>query len=194
MRERVKIQILKNLLQEITKKYDEFIQEREKLYRQTFDRAIHDTLTGLYNRQYLLDYLLRIREKAIRQNERLELIFMDLDNFKYINDTFGHRKGDEVLREVARILSEHFRQYDMVVRYGGDEFVALLEAASPNVSVERRLDGLRKNIEKAFEPYGLSISYGIALCPEDTTDCNELINIADERMYENKRKRRTNSR
>ncbi len=192
MREDIKIKILQNLLDEITKKYDYFISLQEKEYKKTYDMAVRDNLTGLYNRYYLKDYLLHVIEKAKRENRKIYVVFLDLDNFKHINDFYGHSKGDEVLKEVSKVIKQHFRSYDIVSRYGGDEFVVLFEF---EYSPEQQLENLKKYIEEKFKNYELSVSYGTALFPNDIKETHlpkeeiieELITIADKRMYEQKK-------
>ncbi|MBZ4682482.1 GGDEF domain-containing protein [Thermodesulfobacterium sp.] len=195
MREEIKIRLLQNLLEEITKKYDSILSLKEQKLKDTYLMAIKDELTGLYNRYYLKDYLAKLIEKLKRnKNNKLFLIFIDLDNFKLINDTYGHNKGDNVLKEVAEILTANFRKYDIISRYGGDEFIVLLES---NEDPTKRINALRQNIEEIFKEFNLSFSYGISIFPDDIENINMptqeiiklLIEIADKRMYEEKTKK-----
>lgn len=195
MREEIKIRLLQNLLEEITKKYDSILSLKEQKLKDTYLMAIKDELTGLYNRYYLKDYLVKLIEKLKRnKNNKLFLIFIDLDNFKLINDTYGHNKGDNVLKEVAEILTANFRKYDIISRYGGDEFIVLLES---NEDPTKRINALRQNIEEIFKEFNLSFSYGISIFPDDIENINMptqeiiklLIEIADKRMYEEKTKK-----
>lgn len=195
MREEIKIKLLQNLLKEVTKKYDSILYLKEQKLKDTYLMAIKDELTGLYNRYYLKDYLVKLIEKLKRnKNNKLFLIFIDLDNFKLINDTYGHNKGDNVLKEVAEILTANFRKYDIISRYGGDEFIVLLES---NEDPTKRINALRQNIEEIFKEFNLSFSYGISIFPDDIEDINiqtqeiikKLIEIADKKMYEEKTKK-----
>lgn len=195
MREEIKIKLLQNLLKEVTKKYDSILYLKEQKLKDTYLMAIKDELTGLYNRYYLKDYLAKLIEKLKRnKNNKLFLIFIDLDNFKLINDTYGHNKGDNVLKEVAEILTANFRKYDIISRYGGDEFIVLLES---NEDPTKRINALRQNIEEIFKEFNLSFSYGISIFPDDIENINMptqeiiklLIEIADKRMYEEKTKK-----
>ncbi|WP_051754578.1 GGDEF domain-containing protein [Thermodesulfobacterium commune] len=195
MREEIKIKLLQNLLKEVTKKYDSILYLKEQKLKDTYLMAIKDELTGLYNRYYLKDYLVKLIEKLKRnKNNKLFLIFIDLDNFKLINDTYGHNKGDNVLKEVAEILTANFRKYDIISRYGGDEFIVLLES---NEDPTKRINALRQNIEEIFKEFNLSFSYGISIFPDDIENINMptqeiiklLIEIADKRMYEEKTKK-----
>ncbi|HAA84672.1 MAG TPA: hypothetical protein DCE01_07825 [Thermodesulfobacterium commune] len=195
MREEIKIKLLQNLLKEVTKKYDSILYLKEQKLKDTYLMAIKDELTGLYNRYYLKDYLVKLIEKLKRnKNNKLFLIFIDLDNFKLINDTYGHNKGDNVLKEVAEILTANFRKYDIISRYGGDEFIVLLES---NEDPTKRINALRQNIEEIFKEFNLSFSYGISIFPDDIENINMptqeiiklLIEIADKKMYEEKTKK-----
>ena len=189
----VQIRILKALLDEVTKKYDFFIENRERLYKQAYELAVKDPLTGLYNRHYLEDYAKKLISKALRNKNEVSLMFLDLDNFKPINDTYGHEKGDEALKEVAEIFSSKFRDSDVISRFGGDEFIFLFDS---DIS-EERIIKLRKLIEEKFKDYGLSFSYGIAKLSELKTPIpdagkalKELIQLADSRMYASKKERK----
>lgn len=193
MREDIKIKILQSLLDEVTKKYDYFIAHQEKIYKQTYEMAVKDHLTGLYNRQYFEDYGVNLIKKGLREDRDFSLVFIDLDNFKPINDNFGHAKGDEVLQKVAKVLKQIFRDYDIIARVGGDEFVIIVE----NLLSKERIEEIRKEFEEAFKNFELSFSYGMANLKEiDSESSNEdeilnlLLNLADRRMYEEKIKRK----
>lgn len=196
MREEIKIKLLQNLLEEVTKKYDYFLYLKEEKLKNTYLMAVKDDLTGLYNRHYLEEYLTILIEKLKRVKiYKLFLIFIDLDNFKPINDIYGHSKGDDVLKKVAKILTENFRKYDIVARYGGDEFIVLFEA---NKNPIEKINNVRNKIEENFKKFNLSFSYGVSIFPDDIQDINiqtqelieTLIKIADKRMYEEKKKRK----
>ena len=193
MREDVKIKILQNLLEEITKKYDYFISIKDRIYKETYEMAVKDSLTGLYNRYYFEDLSLKLIKKAVRENRDFSVIYIDLDNFKPINDNYGHSKGDEVLKDVAKIFKENLRDYDIIVRLGGDEFIIVWE----NGKVESKIEEVRKHFEEVFKDYNLSFSYGIASIKDIDIDglaedqiLSLLLEIADKRMYEQKMKRK----
>ncbi len=153
-------------------------------------------MTDLYNRFYFEDYLIHLIKKAEREKEKIFIIFIDLDNFKYVNDNYGHTKGDEVLKEISKIILRYFRNYDIVARYGGDEFVVLFESLYHKFPVEK-LKELEKEIKEKFKQYGISMSYGVSIFPNDIEDKNlpveeiakKLIEIADRRMYQNKKRK-----
>ncbi len=153
--------------------------------------ATHDALTGLPNRLLLLDRLQQALTKAARQDAMIALLFVDLDRFKRINDSLGHSVGDEVLRVVARRLSASVREGDTVSRWGGDEFIILMESLKDRdavVAVANKVLGL---LEGEFSVEGepslvLSCSVGIALGPHDSADPHALLSMADQAMYQGK--------
>ncbi len=149
--------------------------------------ANYDALTGLGNRNLFMSQLKVGLDRAARHHRRLALIFIDLDNFKTINDTLGHDTGDQLLAEVARRLKASVRQEDVVCRLGGDEFTVYVEDfADPEalVSTAQRL------VQSISEPYQLgqhrleiTASVGISIYPNDGTTITELIKNADTAMY-----------
>jgi diguanylate cyclase (GGDEF)-like protein len=195
MRDHIKIQLLKNILDEVTKRYDDVIEAQNKALEEHFERAIKDPLTGLYNRYYLFDYTSKSLQKLNREHKCAIVVFFDLDNFKYVNDHFGHKEGDRVLTEVAHILKSTFRSYDIVARLGGDEFAVYIESPihqnNGQEELEKLLTILVQRIETRFQTYQISASYGTAIFPREGENLNELIEIADKRMYEMKREKQT---
>ncbi len=189
MREIVKVKLLQNILREITIKYDKFIKQQEELLKLTYEKAVRDPLTGLYNRIYFMDFAKKYLDRAKRVNEKVVIIFLDLDNFKNVNDTLGHQKGDEILRRIGQILNSQFREYDLVSRYGGDEFVILVENIDMD-NIKKRLSEMEREIENLFKSYNISISYGMAVFPEDGKNLEELLEIADKKMYDFKMKKK----
>ncbi|SFP16320.1 GGDEF domain-containing protein [Hydrogenimonas thermophila] len=197
MRELKKIQLLRNILNEVTKRYDEVIAFQKKELEERFKMAIRDPLTGLYNRSYLIEFADKSLQKHIRdeENNYAYVIFFDLDNFKYVNDTFGHKEGDKVLKKVANILKKSFRSYDIVARLGGDEFIVFLDSSKIKESmfdIDKYLERIVGKIEAKFEKYNISASYGVAIFPKDGTTIEDLIDIADQRMYELKKEKKRN--
>ena len=148
--------------------------------------AVRDPLTGLYNRAFALSYLSQEIEKLKRgEVKNVCVAYIDLDNFKYVNDTFGHSVGDNVLNDVGELLSGHFRKEDVVARIGGDEFIVIFTNCDREKIIER-LELLREAIERKFQRFGISMSFGIAEAPTDSLLLSFLIRMADERMYEDK--------
>lgn len=149
-------------------------------------QAHQDPLTGLLNHQAFSDELGEELDRAKRYDHGVALVFLDVDRFKAINDTLGHREGDRVLRAVAALLTETARRSDLAGRMGGDEFaVALIESdeAGARAFVER----LEAKI--AALPEGFSVSAGWALYPDEAQDADALFRLADSRSYEVKRTR-----
>ncbi|OIQ82787.1 cyclic di-GMP phosphodiesterase Gmr [mine drainage metagenome] len=159
------------------------------------DEHIHwlahfDTLTGLPNRVLLADRSKHALNQAQRSGESLALMFVDLDHFKNINDSLGHRVGDALLIEVARRLTTQVRAQDTVARPGGDEFILILPATDAGGAAHLA----RKLIEAAAQPYQVetydltvSASIGIAIYPDDGSDIDTLLKCADTAMYSAKR-------
>jgi diguanylate cyclase (GGDEF)-like protein/PAS domain S-box-containing protein len=163
------------------------ITEHKALEERTRHQAEHDALTGLPNRVLFIDRLQQALAKERRQHGRFALMFLDLDNFKSINDTHGHHAGDAVLQQVALRLRHCVRAVDTVSRLGGDEFVVLLAdaggvdpAAHVAASIMRAL-GLP--MHAGGQELNLTVSIGIAICPGDGTDVDSLLRHADAAMY-----------
>ncbi len=193
MREKEKIRIFINYLDELTRKYDEVVAIKERLLKEMKIQALYDPLTGLHNRYALFSFLDRELERVKRREQKLLIMFIDLDNFKSVNDIYGHKMGDEVLRQVADILKESFRKYDIVSRFGGDEFVVAVMVPDDKVieDISVIIERVKEKIENRFKKFGLSLSYGIAFAPEEGDDAYKLIQLADQRMYRMKREKRS---
>ena len=156
--------------------------------------AHHDALTGLPNRLLLADRLQQALAQAKRKGQRVALLFLDLDGFKPINDTLGHEAGDEVLRQVARRLTDQVRRADTLARIGGDEFVLLLcdleddgnrlEAAATSVAA-KCIEALAVPFVLGQDTCTLGVSIGIALGNGDSS-ANGLLLAADQAMYQAK--------
>jgi diguanylate cyclase (GGDEF)-like protein len=183
MREEIKIKILQNILEEVTKKYDYFISKQQDLLDKTFQRAVRDSLTGLYNKQYLFEYGQNLEKQHYRNHKPFHIVFFDLDNFKEVNDKEGHPVGDRVLREIGKIFREVF-EFDWVFRYGGDEFVVISEDSYGEIL--KRIRELEKRLEESFPKYRLGVSWGVATFCKDGRDFGQLLQLADTRMYKNK--------
>jgi len=149
--------------------------------------AHHDSLTGLPNRILFTDRLLQAIASAKRNKELLAVHFIDIDNFKDINDTLGHHYGDQVLREVAYRLRTCIRDTDTIARWGGDEFsiiqtnLNVIEDAE--IVARKMIEVLLKKIELGRADAQLTISIGIALYPLDSINFDELLSKADKAMY-----------
>ncbi|MDB5796942.1 MAG: domain S-box/diguanylate cyclase protein [Paucimonas sp.] len=149
--------------------------------------AHYDTLTGLPNRAYFYDSLSRALMQAKRSKWLLAVLFIDLDRFKMVNDTMGHRAGDEVLREVAERISGCLRASDVAGRLGGDEFCVYLPALSKEQDAGLVAGKIVKSLSEPIllqegEAF-VSASIGVTLYPHDATDVDSLLNAADTAMY-----------
>jgi diguanylate cyclase (GGDEF)-like protein len=153
--------------------------------------AQHDTLTGLPNRALLLDRLNTALSRANRTGTGLAVLFLDLDRFKQINDTLGHRVGDLLLQAVATQLQGHLRDSDTVARLGGDEFVVLLEGLDSLATAKAVATKIRTSFDKPLlageREVSTKPSIGIAAYPDHSDDTGTLMRLADAAMYHAKR-------
>ena len=152
--------------------------------------ATHDTLTGLPNRYLMFDRLNQLLIRAERSATRFGLLFVDVDDFKRINDTRGHDVGDLLLRGIAERLTGNVRAADTVARIGGDEFVVLLEGLRASRDATAVSEKIQAEIGKPFPLPGgaerVTVSIGIGLYPEDGHDPDVLLKAADVAMYRSK--------
>jgi diguanylate cyclase (GGDEF)-like protein len=155
-------------------------------------QAIHDSLTGLYNRRYMQEFLERELYRARRRNRPLAVMMLDLDNFKRYNDSFGHPAGDEALRFVGDVLLRAVRADDLACRYGGEEFSLILpecslqQAAARAEEIRARLKDL--HMQRSSElPGTITVSIGVAAFEETTDKGNLLLKFADDALYQAKR-------
>jgi diguanylate cyclase (GGDEF)-like protein/PAS domain S-box-containing protein len=166
------------------------ITDRKMIQQRIQHLAYHDNLTGLPNRSLLQDRLAHSIAHAERSQRRVAVLFIDLDNFKNINDTLGHDVGDELLRQVSRRLTECIRLEDTIARQGGDEFIVLLDSLDDSrgasVVAEKILNRLRQPFELGGTEQHVSGSLGIALYPEDGPDPQTLLKNADTAMFHGK--------
>lgn len=163
----------------------------KKTHYEIWRRANFDGLTNLPNRNLFFDRLSLELKKSLRSKLNLGLMFIDLDRFKEVNDTYGHHVGDKLLVEIASRVSECVRDSDTVARLGGDEFTVILTQQTDILNIERVG---RKILQNVSEPILIgdiklttSCSIGVAIAPQDTSDMQELVNFADEAMYSAKK-------
>lgn len=166
------------------------ISDRKVLEQELAHKAHHDPLTGLPNRALFEDGLERALEGALRTGTRLALIYMDIDNFKGINDSLGHQVGDAVLEAVAARIRRCVRSSDLVSRVGGDEFVVLLEHLSNDddaCEVARKLVAyMREPVMVGDRAVPATTSAGLAIAASGETGAAELLRRADAAMYQAK--------
>lgn len=162
------------------------ISDIKSAHRKAEYLAAHDVLTGLPNRTLFHDRLRQGLAQARRKKQRLALMFIDLDNFKDINDTLGHDFGDELLKQAAGRLQQVMRDVDTVARLGGDEFTAVLSDCDAEVAghiSQRIIDELAASFDVQGRKLFVSASVGVAFFPDDGQDSNTLIKAADTAMY-----------
>ena len=149
--------------------------------------AQYDPLTNLPNRSLFLDRIKQAKGRALRHNQKFGLLFIDLDNFKNINDSYGHVEGDRVLKYVANQLSLLIRGEDTLARLGGDEFMIIIEELEIlndiSIIADKIIALLKKPIEINNSKYYLGASIGLSVFPDDSQDVNDLIKFADTALY-----------
>jgi len=170
---------------------EERLQTISVLHAQLSEQALHDPLTGLFNRRYLTDFFQREQARALREHTSLALAMIDLDHFKQLNDSFGHLVGDEVLQAVAQHLQSNLRGTDAVFRIGGEEFLLILPGVEA-VEALNRIDCLREQLAVNHLPtragaMRVTLSAGIALWPSHGHTLDELMQAADRALYQAKR-------
>lgn len=161
--------------------------KNELLLRQEAER---DYLTGLYNRRRGMTMIeQRLKKQKNNTQNKSAFVMIDLDNFKTLNDTLGHQTGDKALKDAARIMQRHFREYDVICRLAGDEFVVFL-VDIPETVIRRNIEILLKKLCLTYgkeKEVSISASAGIAVCPDQGTDLKVLYEKADKALYKAKR-------
>jgi two-component system, cell cycle response regulator len=165
-------------------------------YEQSLSMALTDSLTGVFNRRYVSAHLPRLLERSSESQKSVACLMFDIDHFKTVNDTWGHAVGDEVLKEVASRANRNLRNFDLVARLGGEEFVVVMPDTDRDaaVAVAERLR--RRVAEEAFmvsAPVGqitVTISIGVAVSELPGRGADHLLKCADDALYEAKRKGR----
>ncbi len=150
-------------------------------------QAFHDLLTGLPNRQHLEKFLPKMLAKAQQEEEKIAFMFIDLDRFKIINDTLGHGVGDQLLQQVAKRLKRSLREQDMIIRWGGDEFIVILNHIHHSEDAQHIAQRIINSIQESFfieeHQLHISCSIGIAMYPKDGIDSPTLMQNADLALY-----------
>ncbi len=184
-----------NVMSESKKLYTiltfEDITEQKRILEHYQYLSTHDPLTGLANRVLLHENFTRAQHSAIRNHQKMALLVCDINGFKQFNDTHGHDLGDSVLKLVAKTLKKLLRANDTITRYGGDEFVLILE----NIDNIDQITQVITKVKAAFpissmngeENYKITMSIGSACFPDEGYRFNELIEIADHNMYQEKK-------
>jgi len=166
---------------------EELLYVRDNLEKQ----ATHDKLTGLYNRHFMVEILEKEFSRALRHQSDLSCLLLDLDNFKDVNDTFGHTFGDLVLREFSAGLDQNIRKSDISIRYGGEEFMVLLPntgiAGAQNIAEKIRATCEKKRYDDGHNSTTVTVSIGIASIKQhQLIDDKEIVACADKALYRSK--------
>ncbi len=169
--------------------------DKIKLFKEMERLSITDALTGLFNRRYFYEALEKEIERVKRYKASFSIVLIDIDDFKKVNDEYGHLAGDRVLQVLADILRKALRKVDIIARYGGEEFILLLpntQKAEAGMIANRIREEVSKTIFECHSDKGIevvcpvTISGGITTCPDDFIDADRLLNAADKAMYEAK--------
>lgn len=149
--------------------------------------AYQDELTGLYNRRFALACFPKLLKRAAKSNKKASVLIVDVNDFKTLNDTYGHLTGDAVLQFIAQALQQCGDKGEIIVRFGGDEFVVICPYADGEAisHFTRRLEGRLKQ-RMAGKPCEISVSIGTAAYPDHAATFEGLMEIADQRMYADK--------
>jgi diguanylate cyclase (GGDEF)-like protein len=170
------------------------ITERKKMEEELEKLAHFDILSGCCSRGYGLDLLEQQIKTAKRKKTPVLLFYLDVDDFKCINDTFGHKEGDMVLKEGVKLFKSTLREIDIICRMGGDEFLLIFPDSSLDDAPlirERLSKNLEKLNQKLAKPYKIDFSIGLSYYnPSTPLSIEELIRIADENMYKDKSKKK----
>jgi two-component system, cell cycle response regulator len=171
--------------------------ELEKEYHaKLFNYAVRDTFTGLYNKRFIINELENISRIARRSNRVFSIIMIDIDDFKQINDLYGHISGDEYLKSIAELFTQSLREQDIAGRIGGEEFLIILPETSIDGAFQLAVR-IRKNVKDYVLNYlnykiRTTISAGVCQYENTIKDVNELLDIADQALYEAKRSGKNN--
>ncbi len=161
------------------------ISQRKNAQREITYMSYHDALTGLYNRRFFEEEISRLDTK---RNYPLSIVFADVNGLKNTNDNYGHKKGDKLLKEAAKIIKSEFRSDDIIARIGGDEFIALLPKTKIEDS-ERIVDRIKKKCSESYiDSIEISIAFGVDAKIEPEQNINDIIKNAEDKMYCNKKK------
>jgi diguanylate cyclase (GGDEF)-like protein len=149
--------------------------------------SFNDYLTKVYNRRYGYKVIPKLITFANLRNEPLAILNIDINNFKYLNDNYGHEYGDQVLQEFSTIVLHSIRKNDLLFRWGGDEFLVILQNADRQAAdkLSKRLNETVNNeLKQSMKEIDINLSIGYSVFPEDGQTFDKLVSIADNNMYE----------
>ncbi len=164
--------------------------ENNKLYYQIAWLSKTDTMTGLYSHDLFYDIISKESSRATRHNKKMEIIIIDIDRFKVVNDDYGHVVGDEVIKKVSQIIKNSIREEDFASRYGGEEFAILATDSEcmSGVNIAKRILNMLEEYNKSnkfgLKDRDITVSIGIAVFPDEDVNAKQIIDIADRKMYE----------
>jgi diguanylate cyclase (GGDEF)-like protein/PAS domain S-box-containing protein len=174
------------------------VSERKEWEEKLIYQANYDQLTGLLNRHYMQSYMPSVFARARRQRQKVALLFMDLDNFKDINDSLGHDAGDEILIQTSNRINDVLRETDTPARTGGDEFTVLIEqvkdSTDAKVVAEKLIEVFKRPFTYKEKEVYATASIGISVYPDDSTSHDQLMQYADIAMYQAKKDGKNNYR
>ena len=159
------------------------------IYESTARSAVTDGLTGLFNHEHFTSSLRRETQRSKRHGSAVSLIMLDVDDFKAINDTYGHLEGDRILMKLASLLSQSLREIDIAARYGGEEFAVILPDTSRTgafVVGDRIRRRAFEHFRRGKEGPPMTVSGGVATFPDDAADVDQLVKCADDGLYRSK--------
>lgn len=180
-----KVHKMKRFIEQLERENDEIKLSEER----TRQMAMQDVLTGLPNRLFLMNKLKKRLEehKLEKETTIMGIFFLDLDNLKAVNDSYGHRTGDAILREMSKRLKNALRSTDTVARLSGDEFIILVEGVTEKADIEKVAKHIVKQFESPFvydhTSHQITCSMGISIYPTDGDDADTLIDKADQALY-----------
>ena len=167
------------------------ITEQKRILEHYQHLSTHDSLTGLANRTLLHDNFKEAQKRAIKNDQKILLLLCDINGLKQLNDSYGHDFGDETLKVVAKILEKLLCANDTVSRYGGDEFVLILEDITRSNQISQIVDKIRSafpvSIMNGEQACQINMSIGSAFFPNEGSNFDQLIKIADQNMYQEKK-------
>ena len=179
-----------HLLMQANQDLQNHVKKIEQLRMELQEQAIHDPLTGLYNRRYLAEYLTHEIIRAERENIPISLLMLDVDHFKNINDSFGHKTGDKFLIAIAELLKKNSRGSDIACRYGGEEFILVLPGTETQAAFDRaeqfRIQCAQIHVPHIAKGTHVTISIGIATYPYHSKMAEDIIIKADKALYRSK--------
>jgi c-di-GMP phosphodiesterase len=191
MAKRISLQTKILEVKNIENYFNKMLDSIQDYYEKLQELSDRDYLTGLYNRRKFEEFLTYEVKRSVRHSHKFTVLMIDLDNFKYINDTYGHASGDLVLKEVTQIFGSNLRNADILARIGGDEFAVILPE-TPYENGHAVVEKLRSSLESAsislmFDQVTLTASFGIAEYPEQGENIESLMTGSDLAMYKAKR-------